>query len=160
MSAPLVPSPLDYIGRRRFAFYPAISHLAPNEWVLGTGSHSEVQVVNAETGSEAWIARQYIGGVSETEEGLLVVGLTKALEYHAGIVSPQVRRVIEMPAEREIPQKFRHEPEPPRMHPAPVVGIRLEPKPDSAWSKALAAACIAALLFALLAALVIEAIRL
>ncbi|HEX4166186.1 MAG TPA: hypothetical protein VHZ55_12000 [Bryobacteraceae bacterium] len=158
MSAPLVPSPLDYVGRRRFAFYPAISHLAPNEWLLGTGSHSEVQVVNAQTGREVWIARQYIGGVSETAESLLVVGLTKALEYQGGSVTPQVRRIIEMPAERANSQKA-WKTEAPRLRPAAVVGIKLETKSDSAWGKALAAACIAALVLALLAALVTATIK-
>ena len=158
MSAPLVPSPLDYVGQRRFAFYPAISHLTPNEWVLGAGSHSEVQVVNAKTGAEVWIARQYIGAVSETAESLLVVGLTKALEYHRGAVTPQVRRVIEMPAERELPQKI-WQAAAPRPHPAAVVAIRLETRSDSAWGKALAAACIAALVIALLAALLTATIK-
>ena len=56
-----MPSPLDYIGPRRFAFYPAIRNADPNEWILGTGSRSEVQVINAQTGREIWVPRQHIG---------------------------------------------------------------------------------------------------
>ena len=80
MSAPLVPSPLDYIGRRRFAFYPPIKNFEPNEWMLGTGSWTEVQIVNSRTGIEIWIPRQYIGAVSESSGVLLIVGLRKELE--------------------------------------------------------------------------------
>ena len=125
MSAPLVPSPLDYVGRRKFSFYPPIANADPNDWLLGTGSWSEVQVVNAKTGLELWIPRQYVGGVSDGNGLRLVVELTKELDYVHHSVSPRVKRVIEIPqpAEAQIkPGKKRRR----RAGPAPVVGIKLE----------------------------------
>jgi len=96
MAAPFMPSPLDCIGRQRFGFYPPIENAGPNEWLLGAGSRSEVQVVNTQTGVEIWIARQYIGAVSD-HTNVLTVGLRKALEWRAGELQPRVKRVIEMP---------------------------------------------------------------
>jgi hypothetical protein len=154
MSAPLVPSPLDYVGRRKFAFYPPIAHPDPNEWMLGTGSRSEVQVVNAQTGREIWISRQYIGAVSETSSPLLIVGLTKALAFRQGTVEPRVKEVIEMPpvprpqAEKGFHASSRNP------HPASVTAIRLESRSDSALNKAMIFTCISAIVVALLAALV------
>lgn len=130
MSAPLVPSPLDYIGRRRFGFYPAIRHAQPNLWMLGAGSWSEVQVINAKTGAELWIPRQYIGAVSDNQDALMV-GLTQSVELREGKVLPRSRRrVIEMPLPRESGagevQKG----------PATVVGIRLEQNDRSTFQTA------------------------
>jgi hypothetical protein len=156
VSAPFLPSPLDYVGRRRFAFYPPIAHPDPNEWLLGQGGRSEVQVVNARTGREIWVSRQYIGAVSETSSPLLVVGLTKALQISAGNVEPKVKRVIEMPARREA-SKLRAFAA--NASPAPVVEISLEPRARSAMNKALLTACTAAIVLALLAALVTAAIK-
>ena len=160
MSAPLVPSPLDYVGLRRFAFYPPIKNTQPNEWLLGTGSWSEVQVVNAQTGAELWVPRQYVGAVSETEGPLLIVGLTKDLEFHEGTVEPSVQRVIEMPHIDECPPE-------PEMDfrrrvpgPAPVIGIRLPERSDSSMNKALATLAIGALVVCLLAALIAAAAKL
>jgi hypothetical protein len=158
MSAPLMPSPLDYVGRRRFAFYPPIAHADPNEWLLGVGGRSEVQVVNAQTGREIWVSRQYIGAVSETSSALLVVGLTKALEFREGAVEPRVKQVIEMPpavVEEDAPLHILQR----RSTPAPVIEIRLESRADSALNKAMLATCICAIVLALLAALVTAAIR-
>lgn len=152
MSAPLVPSPLDYVGLRKFAFYPPIAHPDPNEWRVGVGSHSEVQVVNAQTGSQIWVPRQYIGAVSETEDYLVVVGLTTALDFRKGAIEPRVKRVIQMPAgDLQKPEsRFDRIRQPAR--PAPVVGIRLESKSDSTLNKLMIATCIAAILVAILAA--------
>ena len=151
MSAPLVPSPLDYIGPRRFAFYPPIKNVEPNEWRLGTGSWTEVQVVNAQTGHELWIPRQCIGGVSDTHEGLFVVGLIKEFEYRAGSVEPRFKRVIEMPQSTETPQRPRIEPEPRPPGPAPVIGIRVENREDSPMSRALVVLAAAAVIVAMIA---------
>jgi hypothetical protein len=134
MSAPLVPSPLDYVGHRRFALYPAVGNVEPNEWVLGTAAWSEVQVVNSLTGGQMWIPRQYIGGVSDRYDSVLVVELTKELEYNAGSVEPRVKRVIEMPqAARDDRPKL----EPARRvaGPASVVAIRSENSEDSPMNK-------------------------
>src|ERR1700734_699342 len=100
MSAPLVPSPLDYIGRKRFAFYPAIRHADPNSWILGASSWSEVQVINAQTGRELWIPRRYVGAVSDNHDAL-IVGLTQHVDLRDGEVVPcGDRRVIQMPLPR------------------------------------------------------------
>jgi hypothetical protein len=143
VSAPLVPSPLDYIGRRRFAFYPAIKNAEPNDWRLGTGSWSEVQVVNFQTGREIWIPRQYIGAVSDGSGALLIVGLRKALDFRAGALQPRVKRVIEMPPSNN--ERFGFEPVA-SAGPAPVVAIRLEQPKKSPMSKALVGLAIGALL--------------
>jgi hypothetical protein len=160
MSAPLVPSPLDYIGLRRFAFYPAIKNIQPNEWLLGTGSWSEVQVVNAQTGAELWIPRQYVGAVSETEGPLLIVGLTKDLEVHGGTVEPSVKVVIEMPHVEECALKTEGELSRRTAGPAPVIGIRLPERSDSSMNKALVTLAIGALVVCLLAALIAAAAKL
>ncbi len=145
MSAPLMPSPLDYVGRRRFAFYPSIRTSEPNEWVLGSASWSEVQVVNSYTGRRFWVSRQYIGAVSDTHGPLLIVGLTKELEYRAGALGPRIKRVIEMPRASET-----HLEDSATMRrdsgPAPVIGIRLEPREDSPMNKTLLTLGIGALL--------------
>ena len=152
MSAPLVPSPLDYIGRRRFAFYPPIRNIASNEWILGASSWSEVQVVNSQSGGEIWIPRQYVGAVSETSECVLIVGLRKELEYLAGALQPRVKRVIEISEaiEENRPKLFTGECQRPS-GPAPVVGIRTEDREDSPMNKALLALGIGALVSVLAA---------
>jgi hypothetical protein len=160
MSAPLVPSPLDYIGLRRFAFYPAIKNAEPNEWLLGTGSWSEVQVVNARTGAELWVPRQYIGAVSETEGPLLIVGLTKDLEFHEGTVEPSVKRVIEMPHVEPVAKETGIESSRRDAGPAPVIGIRLPERSDSSMNRALATLAVGALVVCLLAALIAAAAKL
>lgn len=153
-----MPSPLDYVGRRRFAFYPPIAHADPNEWLLGVGGRSEVQVVNAQTGREIWVSRQYIGAVSETSSAVLIVGLTKALEFREGAVEPRIKQIIEMPSASAIEAAALHV-SPRRSTPAPVIEIRLESRADSALNKVMLATCICAIVLALLAALISAAIR-
>lgn len=134
MSAPLVPSPLDYVGRRRFALYPPVKNADPNEWLLGAASWCEVQVVNAGTGREIWIPRQYVGGVSGTS-GRLVVELKEELQLRAGAVEPRKKRVIEMPlaaGKAETQAKTGR-----TSGQAPVVGIRLDDRAESTMSKAI-----------------------
>ena len=151
MSAPLVPSPLDYVGLRRFAFYPAIRHPDPNEWLLGAGSWSEVQVVNAHTGREIWISRRYIGAVSESADSLLVVGLTETLDFRQGALGTRHGRVIQMPvsnpAEEDRMKRRRSQ------GLAPVVAIRLESRADSSCNRILMTSFVGAVVLALLAAL-------
>ncbi|MGH9694584.1 MAG: hypothetical protein ACRD5Z_10605 [Bryobacteraceae bacterium] len=156
MSAPLVPSPLDYIGARRFAFYPAIKNADPNEWVLGTGSRSEVQVINAQTGREIWVPRQHIGAVSDAGHSLLTVGLRKPLDLRSGSLEPRVKRVIEMPREDSDQCAWRS----PSPHPAPVIAIRLDDSRKSTASKAIVGLAIGSLLACLLASLIATAARL
>jgi hypothetical protein len=153
--APLVPSPLDYIGARRFAFYPPIKNAEPNEWILGTGSRCEVQVINAQTGDEMWVPRQHIGAVSDPGNRLLTVGLRKALDLRSGSLEPRVKRVIEMPRDAEEFSKRR-----PSLEPAPVVAIRLDEYKKSPMSKAVVGLAIGSMLACLLASLIGAAARL
>ena len=159
MSAPLVPSPLDYIGRRPFAFYPPISHPDPNEWLLGGGSHSEVQVVNAHTGHEVWLSRQYIGAVSESNSSLLIVGLTKALRFSEGMLEPKVKQVIEMPRPETLRKGWISPSGHPQTSPGSVVEIRLETRSESTFGKAMILTCIGVIVIALVAALVAATIQ-
>src|SRR5438270_12293778 len=97
MSAPLVPSPLDYIGRREFVLYPPVLNAGPNEWVKGKSSWTGAQLINTETRQQIWIPWQYICGVSDLPGLELVVELKEELEYRDGAVHPRVTRVIPMP---------------------------------------------------------------
>ena len=147
MAAPFMPSPLDCIGRKRFAFYPPIENGGPNQWLLGAASRSAVQVVNAQSGIKLWIDRQYIGAVSDHTD-VLTVGLRKALDLRPdGAVQPTVKRVIEMP-------HVAHDRFPPRREPGPaaVVAIRLEDGKKSSVNKVVVAVAIASLMAALFAA--------
>jgi hypothetical protein len=152
MLAPLLPSPLDQIGRQHFSFCPAIKNAEPNEWMLALLSWSEIKVVNPRTGREIWIPRQYIDGVSYASPPMLVIRLTKELEYRAGALWPRVQRVIEMPNTADSGRTINAVQD--RVPgPAPVVGIRLENRTDSPTGKALSYAGIGAILVSILAAL-------
>lgn len=152
MLPPLLPSPLDQIGRKGFSFSPAIRNADPNEWMLALVSWSEIKVVNPRTGREIWIPRQYIDSVSCAGRTTLVIRLTKELEYRSGALWPRVQRIIEMPS---TPTNDR------MMDPvrnrvpglAPVIGIRLENRTDSPGGKALSYAGIGAILVSILTAL-------
>lgn len=157
MSAPLVPSPLDYVGHRRFCLYPAVKNIEPNEWVLGTSSWSEVQVVNSHTGGQMWIPRQCIGGVSDRYDSVLVVELTKDLEYRAGNAEPLVKRVIEMPQGISEDRAKPFDEHPRRTAgPAPVIAIRTEGRGDSAMNKAVVRLGVGALAAYLLVQLILR----
>jgi hypothetical protein len=149
MAAPLMPPPLDEIGRRRFAFYPSIWNLEPNEWMLSSATWVDAQVVNARTGQQIAIPRRYIGAVSETDDPILIVGLTKELEFRENALWPRVRRVIEMPVAVNETRPFRLFDTRPE-GPAPVVGIRLESGDESRASKLLTIAGIGAVMVSLL----------
>lgn len=125
VSVPLIPPPLDQLGRSPFSFYPPILNIQHNRWVIRRANWNEVQVMNTKTSVELWIPRHFLGEVSLVGEPVMIVGLMKELECREGVVYPHVRRVIEMPrAVNDAPR--------PRIrasrteHPAPVVGIRLE----------------------------------
>lgn len=123
MSAPLVPSPLDYVGRRRFAFYPPIRSAGPNQWFLRNSGWSEIQIVNAENGSRVWVPRQYVCGVSDGTGVQLVVELTRELALSGGVVSPLVKQVIELPRMPVAPDKKLKRRR--RRQRAPVIDIRV-----------------------------------
>ena len=159
MSAPLVPSPLDYIGRRPFAFYPAIGLTSPNEWLLGAGSLVEVQVINVKTGAELWVPRQYVGAVSDGDL-LPIVGLTASLEYLNGQVQPKDKRVLQMPPLNK--PKIKPQASESGLDPnqaAPVVAIRLHSRTDSRLGKTVLILSVAGLIVSLLYALMTAAIH-
>lgn len=148
MSAPLVPSPLDYVGRRTFSFYPPIRGAEPNVWYLRSSSWSEVQVVNAENATKLWLSRQYVGGVSD-RDAHLVVELTTQLDFADGSVAPHMKRIIEMPQHAEALTKPGRKP---RRGPAPVVGIRTE-SPEPASTRLLAKIGLGVVVLSVLSAL-------
>lgn len=151
MTAPLMPPPLDHVGQRRFAFYPAIVNAEPNEWLLRSASWSEVQIVNARTGQEIWIPRQYFGTISEVDDPILIVGLIKELEFRAGTVWPVVKRVIEMP--RAVNQTVSRglAPREQPAQPAPVIGIKLENGTESRIWKLMGVAAVGTVVVSFLA---------
>ena len=153
MSAPLVPSPLDCIRHYRFAFYPPIKHL-PNEWLLGASSSSEVQVINTKSGIELWVPRQYIGPVTEGAGSILTVCLSKELELRSGVLTPRVKRIIEMPRYDANKWEQAAELDGQERKPAAVVGIRVEKVKHSVVSKALVTVGVATLVVSLLIALI------
>ena len=151
VSAPLVPSPLDYVGPRRFAFYPPIRHSGPNEWFLRGGTWAEVHVVNAHTGAQFWVPRQYVGGVSDAADLILVVELVKELSLGEEGLGPVVKRVIEMPPSgtaRDKPLVKRKR----RRGPAPVIGIRPE-KTANARAQILARVGLGAIIICVMSAI-------
>ena len=134
MSVPPVPPPLEELGHRPFAFYPAIVGVEHNEWTYRKATWSEVLVVNRKTGLEVYIPRVFVGELSRIEEPIAIVGLNKELEYKTGTIVPHIRRVIQMPrAVNEGPRlAFSSEDSrPPNAGPASIVGIRLEHNSES-----------------------------
>ncbi len=129
MSAPLVPSPLDSVKRRRFSVYPAIRDAGPNNWLLRTGDWAEVQIVNAETGLKIWLPRQYVRGVSDASEMSPVVELTQQLRYSDGTLTGPAKRVIEIDPGLADPKARKLKRGRARKR-AAVVGIRLESAPQ------------------------------
>ena len=124
MSLPLLPPPYDQLGQRPFSFYPPLVGVEHNEWRLGKATWSEVLVVNTKSDHEIWIPRRYLGDLSKIDEPVMIVGLSRELEYKAGQIIPHVRRIIQMPkASNDFP---RSEAETATGAPARVVGIRLD----------------------------------
>lgn len=123
MAVPPAPPPLEELGPRPFSFYPAIGNIAHNEWLYQRATWSEILIRNTKTAEEIWVPRRILGEISRIEEPVMIVGLTKEMEYRAGALWPVVRRVIEMPlAVNESPRPTITIAVP--AGPAPVVGIR------------------------------------
>jgi|SRR5579884_983653 len=119
MAVPPAPPPLEELGPRPFSFYPPIGNIAHNEWLYQRATWSEVLIRNTKTAEEIWVPRRLLGHISRVDEPVMIVGLTKEMEYRAGALWPVVKRVIEMPvAVNDIPRP------PAELKPAPVVGIR------------------------------------
>jgi len=124
MAIPPIPPPLESLGSRPFSFYPAILNIEHNEWLYRKATWSEVLVTNAKTGEDLWIPRRFLGELSRIDDPVVIVGLSKELEYRGGAVWPYQRRVIQMPmAVNDAPRPASATP---RTEPAPVIGIRVE----------------------------------
>lgn len=129
VSVPLIPPPLDQLGRSAFSFYPPIVNVEHNRWTIRRATWTEVQVMNTKTSAELWIPRHFLGEVSLVGEPVMIVGLVKELECREGVVYPHVRRVIEMPrAANDAPRPRIRAPRRERL--ANVVGIRVEEAPS------------------------------
>jgi hypothetical protein len=137
MSIQPPPTLLENLDNRPFSFYPPIVGVEHNEWRFVKATWAEILVVNSRSGAEIWIPRRYLGQVSRVDEPVVIVGLTKELEYKGGAVWPYQRRIIEMPVAvgdtRRMPAQ-----EPPQ--PASVVGIRLDGGPESRIGRMILAA--------------------
>lgn len=129
MASPPIPPLLGHLAARPFSFYPAIRLIEHNEWLFRKATWSELVVVNHKSGAELSIPRRFVGEVSSIEDPVLIVGLSRELEYRDGAVWPYRRRVIEMPI--AVNEGLTAIPSRPRPGPAPVVGIRLESRRDN-----------------------------
>jgi hypothetical protein len=124
MAIPPIPPPLESLGSRPFSFYPSILNIEHNEWLYRKATWSEVLVTNAKTGEDLWIPRRFLGELSRIDDPVVIVGLSKELEYRGGAVWPYQRRVIQMPlAVNDAPRSAAV---PAKSEPAPVIGIRVE----------------------------------
>jgi len=136
MSIAPLPSPLQHLGGRRFAFYPPIRNIRQNEWLLRRADWSECVVVNAHSGEELGIPRAFIGEVTHGEDPGMVVALTRELACENGVVVPHERRVIELPVAVHDLEELTEEADltdeapPTPGHRAQVISIRLEPKAE------------------------------
>lgn len=145
MSVPPIPPALELIGRRPFSFYPPILNVEHNEWRYIRSTWSEILVANTKSDEEIWISRRFVAELSRIDEPVMILGLTKELEYSGGQVLPHVRRVIEMP--RAVNDTYRPAGEPPvQPQTAPVVGIRLEGGAESRVGKLIVSALVIGLL--------------
>jgi hypothetical protein len=148
MSIAPLPTHLQHLGGRRFSFYPPIRNLAePNEWLYRRATWSECVVVNTRSGEEIWLPRIFLGEVSRIDEPVMIVGLNRQLEWRGGKIIPLERRVIEFPGSAN-DSHAPHRSGPP----APVINIRLEPKPETrAWKWIGVAAILGAVAFTIVA---------
>ena len=139
MASPPIPPLLGHLAARPFSFYPPILNIEHNEWIFSKATWSELVVINHKTGAEFSVPRHYVGEVSLIDHPVVIVGLTRELEYKEGAISPYVRRVIEMPVAVG-------DATPRRSGPAPVVAIRLESRRDNRPLKLIGGALTAAML--------------
>ena len=121
--APL-PAPLQSLSGRHFSFDPPIRNIEDNHWLYQRASWNEIVLANRELGNEVCVPRQFLGDVTEEDDGSLVMRLTRELEWHGGVVLPRERRVIEFPSAPH-PASLSQLP---ASRPAAVVNIRLEPR--------------------------------
>lgn len=123
MSMSLLPGLLGLTAGRSFSFYPPILGIAHNEWRFRRATWSEFVAVNTQTGEEACIPRSFVGDIS-VNAPMVIVGLNREMEWRDGLAAPYRRPVVELPvAVNDFVPKAR------AGRPAPVVSIRLEPRP-------------------------------
>src|SRR5580698_1440124 len=152
MSIAPLPTPLQHLGGRRFSFYPPIRNLEPNEWLYRRATWSECVVVNARSGEEVCVPRIFLGEVSRIDEAVMIVGLHRELEWRSGAIIPRERTVIEFPVGRGRSAVNDGSTAPLPHHLAPVINIRLEPKPEArAWKWVGVAAVLGAVAFTIVA---------
>ena len=143
------------MGRRAFSCYPPIVNVEHNEWIFRRANWTEVQVMNTKTKEEIWVPRHFLGEGGLVEEPVMIVGLTKELEYREGALLPHVRRVIEMPRAVNGPVHRREIAAP---HVAPVVGIRVEDGAARRVLRVLVAVVAACILIGAVVAIVFQSI--
>ncbi|HOK45304.1 MAG TPA: hypothetical protein PLA43_18985 [Bryobacteraceae bacterium] len=138
MSESPIPPQLEPMSRRPFSFYPPILNIEHNEWRFKKATWSEVLVANAKSDLEIWIPRRLLGEISSVDEPIMIVGLTRELEYRAGSVWPHERRVIQMPPPpmREAPRP-EQAPAPPESRPLSAIRGRTD-KTESRVSRLIA----------------------
>jgi hypothetical protein len=95
---PPLEQPFDHMSARSFSFFPPIVGIEHNEWLLRQVNWSEVLVANQGTEQEIWIPRRYFGAASMIEDPVLIVGLTRELEFQGGMLRPFKQRLIKMPS--------------------------------------------------------------
>jgi hypothetical protein len=149
MAGPPIPPSLDHLAARPFSFYPAVVNVEHNEWLFKKTTWSEILVVNCKSGAEVWIPRRFIGEVSRIDDPVLIVGLTRELEYKGGMVCPYQRRVLQMPMAVGAPASSTPAAE--GAGPASVVGIRLEPATDKRMFRFIGIALAATILVGIVA---------
>ena len=149
MASPPIPPQLDHLITRAFSFYPPIVGIEHNEWLYRKASWSEILVVNCKSGEEVWISRRYIGEVSRVDDPVLIVGLSRELEYKGGMVVPFQRRVIEMPV--AVGGRPASQPTSERPAPGMIVGIRMSSPQDKRAFKLIGAAVSVAILLYIVA---------
>lgn len=138
MSIAPLPTPLQQLGGRRFAFYPPIRNIRHNEWLFRRTTWTECIVMNTRTGEEIGVPRVFLGEVSFDGGPSMVVALYPELEWRGGAIVPHERCVIELPVRGTEEQSA-----PPRTGArAQVVSIRLEQKPQARTSKWMGAALV------------------
>ena len=122
MASPPIPPQFEHLATRPFSFYPPIVGIEHNEWRYRKANWSEILVANTGSGDELWIPRRYVGGVASIEDPVLIVGLTRELQYQGGMIVPNQRRVIEMPPSAAGKKSAGNEK--PRSAAASILGIR------------------------------------
>jgi len=147
MPAPPNPPTPDALREGPFSFYPAIVNVEHNEWLLRKSTWSEILVANCKTGTEIWISRRFLGEISRTDEPVMIVGLTKELEYKAGSVWPYERRILEMP---RTANHGRQKLEPVGEPPKGARGMRFERGPESRVGRLIGAALLLGILISVL----------